>query len=137
MRCYGRSIKNGNDLKRIYSPSFPLPHPVGNHLLPPPSSLEARHLFSGKYKHKKSPILGDQHILDLRDGREMYYWKQRLEKNRGPGTSLVVQWLRLRAPDSEGLGSIPARGTSSHMPPLEGPASLPPVSPEWRDACNM
>ena len=31
------------------------------------------------------------------------------------GTSLVVQWLRLRAPNAGGLGSIPGQGTRSHM----------------------
>ena len=31
------------------------------------------------------------------------------------GTSLVVQWLRLHAPNAEGLGSIPGQGTRSHM----------------------
>ena len=31
-------------------------------------------------------------------------------------TSLVVQWLRLHAPNSEGLGSVPGQGTRSHMP---------------------
>ena len=31
------------------------------------------------------------------------------------GTSLVDQWLRLQAPKAEGLGSIPAQGTGSHM----------------------
>ena len=31
------------------------------------------------------------------------------------GTSLVVQWLRLHAPNAGGLGSIPGRGTRSHM----------------------
>ena len=30
-------------------------------------------------------------------------------------TSLVVQWLRLRAPSAGGLGSIPAQGTRFHM----------------------
>ena len=34
------------------------------------------------------------------------------------GTSLVVQWLRLGAPNSGGLGSIPGQGTRSHMPQL-------------------
>ncbi|TEA38685.1 hypothetical protein DBR06_SOUSAS610021, partial [Sousa chinensis] len=29
--------------------------------------------------------------------------------------SLVVQWLRLRAPNSGGLDSIPGQGTGSHM----------------------
>ena len=31
------------------------------------------------------------------------------------GTSLVVQWLRLRAPNAGGLGSILGQGTRSHM----------------------
>ena len=48
-----------------------------------------------------------------------------LEKNTGQtfsdtngtnvGTSLVVQWLRLRAPNAGGRGSIPGQGTRSHM----------------------
>ena len=33
----------------------------------------------------------------------------------GLGTSLVVQWVRLHAPSAGGLGSIPGRGTRSHM----------------------
>ena len=36
-------------------------------------------------------------------------------KSRRQGTSLVAQWLRLRAPTTEGLGSIPGQGTRSHM----------------------
>ena len=32
------------------------------------------------------------------------------------GTSLVVQWLRLRAPNAGGPGLIPDQGTRSHMP---------------------
>ncbi|TEA35021.1 hypothetical protein DBR06_SOUSAS9710100, partial [Sousa chinensis] len=31
------------------------------------------------------------------------------------GTSLVVQWVRLRAPNAGGPGSIPGRGTKSCM----------------------
>ena len=31
------------------------------------------------------------------------------------GTSLVVQWLKLRAPDAGGLGLIPCQGTRSYM----------------------
>ncbi|TEA40711.1 hypothetical protein DBR06_SOUSAS1310003, partial [Sousa chinensis] len=34
------------------------------------------------------------------------------------GTPLVVQWLRLLAPNAGGLGSIPGQGTRSHMPQL-------------------
>ncbi|TEA37934.1 hypothetical protein DBR06_SOUSAS1410191, partial [Sousa chinensis] len=32
--------------------------------------------------------------------------------------SLVVPWLRLRAPSAGGLGFIPGHGTRSHMPQL-------------------
>ena len=32
------------------------------------------------------------------------------------GTSLVVQWLRRRAPNAGGLTSIPGQGTRSHRP---------------------
>ena len=32
------------------------------------------------------------------------------------GTSLVVQWVRLHAPNAGGPGSIPGQGTRSHMP---------------------
>ena len=32
-----------------------------------------------------------------------------------PGTSLVVQWVRLHAPNAGGLRLIPGRGTRSHM----------------------
>ena len=31
------------------------------------------------------------------------------------GTSLVVPWLRLHAPNAGGLGSGPGQGTRSHM----------------------
>ena len=34
---------------------------------------------------------------------------------RSPGTSLVVQWLRLHTPNAGGQGSIPGQGTRSHM----------------------
>ena len=32
------------------------------------------------------------------------------------GTSLLVQWLRLCAPNAGGLGLIPGQGPRSHMP---------------------
>ena len=40
--------------------------------------------------------------------------------NRKPtlGTSLLVQWLRFLVSNAGGLGSIPGRGTRSHMPQL-------------------
>ena len=31
------------------------------------------------------------------------------------GTSPVAQWLRLRSPSAEAVGSIPGQGTRSHM----------------------
>ena len=34
------------------------------------------------------------------------------------GTSLVVQWLRLCAPNAGALGSIPGQGARSHMQQL-------------------
>ena len=36
-------------------------------------------------------------------------------------TSLVVQWLRLYAPNAGGQGSIPGQGTRSHMVQLKIP----------------
>jgi hypothetical protein len=36
-------------------------------------------------------------------------------KKRNRETSLVVQWLRLRAPNAGALGSVPGHGTRSHM----------------------
>ena len=36
-------------------------------------------------------------------------------KNKGLGISLVVQGLRLHAPNPGGPGSIPGQGTRSHM----------------------
>ena len=38
------------------------------------------------------------------------------------GTSLVVQWLRLCAPNAGGPGSIPGQGTGSCMQQLKDPA---------------
>ena len=37
------------------------------------------------------------------------------------GTSLVVQWLRLRAPNAGGAGLIPGQGTRCHMLQLKIP----------------
>ena len=37
------------------------------------------------------------------------------------GSSLVVQWLRLCAPNIRGLGLIPGSGTRSHMLQLKSP----------------
>ena len=40
-----------------------------------------------------------------------------------PGTLLVVQWLRLHAPNIEGPGSISHQGTISHMPQVRPSAA--------------
>ena len=37
------------------------------------------------------------------------------------GLPWVVQWLRLSAPDAEGLGSIPGQGTRPYMPQVKIP----------------
>ena len=41
---------------------------------------------------------------------------KKIFKKKPKGTSLVVQWLRLLAPNTGGPGSIPGQGTRSHMP---------------------
>ena len=38
--------------------------------------------------------------------------------SNNPGTSLVLQWLRLCAPNAGVSGSIPGQETISHMPQL-------------------
>ena len=40
------------------------------------------------------------------------------ERDPQYGTSLVIQWLRLRAPIAGGPGLIPGQGTRSHVPQL-------------------
>ena len=42
---------------------------------------------------------------------------------REAGTSLVAQWLRLRAPNAGGPGSIPGQGTRAHVPQLKIPCA--------------
>ena len=53
----------------------------------------------------------EQHICELEEAvalllRTVMRW---------PGTSLVVQWLRLCPPHAGGLGSITDQGTRSHV----------------------
>ena len=43
---------------------------------------------------------------------------ERLESAMQPGTSLVVQWLRLHTPNAGDPGSIPGQGTRCRMPQL-------------------
>ena len=40
------------------------------------------------------------------------------------GTSLIIQWLRLYAPNEVGLGLIPDYGTRPHRPQLKDPSCL-------------
>ena len=54
----------------------------------------------------------EQHICELEEAVALIL---RTAK-RWPGTSLVVQWLRLCPPNAGGLGSIPGQGTRCHMP---------------------
>ena len=42
----------------------------------------------------------------------------RVSLNQKGGTSLVVQWLGLHAPNAGSLGSIPGQGTTYYMPQL-------------------
>ena len=53
-------------------------------------------------------------ILPREPGRKPQKWVQREAR----GTSLVVEWLRLCAPNAGGLGSIPDQRTRSHMSQL-------------------
>ena len=45
----------------------------------------------------------------------------RMQARTKPGTSLLVQWLRLCTPNAGDLGSIPGQGTRSHMAQLKTP----------------
>ena len=44
-------------------------------------------------------------------------WEWLIKYTKGKGTYLVVQWLRLQAPNAGGPDSIPSQETRSHMPP--------------------
>ena len=50
-------------------------------------------------------------LLSMGSHRVGHDWRDLAEA----GTSLVVLWLRLWAPNTVGLGSIPGQGTRSHM----------------------
>ena len=41
--------------------------------------------------------------------------QEKANQRQWEGTSLVVLWLRLHAPNAGGLGSVPCQGTRSHM----------------------
>ena len=61
-----------------------------------------------KAPQSKNDPLGELHAVQ-------FGW---LYQDLMSGTSLVVQWVRLRAANAGGLGSIPGRGTRSRMPQL-------------------
>ena len=65
---------------------------------------EDRHKLLTSYPH------GDGLMVTCSELREKI--------NRG-GTSLVVQWLKLHAPNAGDPGSIPGQGIRSHMLPLK------------------
>ena len=68
----------------------------------------------------KSPVLAGRFFTtSAHEGRP--YWAEiygKEIKNKVLGTSLIVQWLRLRAPNAGSLGLIPGQGTRSHMPQI-------------------
>ena len=57
----------------------------------------------------------------LRNQRGLWLGCREEKKVAGEGTSLVLQWLRLRAPNAGGPGSIPGQGTGPHMQQLKIP----------------
>ena len=52
------------------------------------------------------------------------------------GISLVVQWLRLYAPNVEDLGSIPGQWTRSHILQLEKRKTLNKETKSWHSQIN-
>ena len=45
----------------------------------------------------------------------IYFYTLLFLSEMKPGTSLVAQWLRFRAPSARGPGLIPGQGIRSHM----------------------
>ena len=64
-------------------------------------------------KHPQITLPSIPYLMSL-----LKWTQQRPSPNKLGWTSLVVQWLRLRAPNVGGLGSIPGLGTRYHMPQL-------------------
>ena len=71
-----------------------------------------RYTWPCKGYEKKS---GNGKIKIFRDYRDSQSESFHCHKEFSLGTSLVVQWLRLCAPNAGGLGSIPGQGTKFHM----------------------
>ena len=60
--------------------------------------------------------------------------KEEEEKRERQGTSLVVQWLRPRAPNAGGPGLIPGQGTITYRPQLR--VCMPQLKIEETECCN-
>ena len=65
----------------------------------------------GKYSRKHTPHFSHQ----LAFCKDLAPLTKTCCQNTTSGASLVVQWLRLRAPNAGDTGSIPGQGTRSHV----------------------
>ena len=68
-------------------------------------------------KHREIENIARKLRKKHRDKLEYIEWDKKIHRRAErdfPGG--LVQWLRLRAPNAEGLGSIPGQGTRSHIP---------------------
>lgn len=63
--------------------------------------------------------LGNQNVGEAWESR--FILQSQDSKAPTTGTSLVFHWLRLRAPDASGRGSIPDQGTKAHTLQLKTP----------------
>ena len=66
---------------------------------------------------KNRQVTGFQFLCWILGGKKFLYGdlEEADEKNPSLGTSPVVQWVRLHAPNAGGLGLVPGQGTRSHM----------------------
>ena len=64
---------------------------------------------------KRKKLQKDYIPVKIKIQLKKIYYTQREGEKRKLGASLVVQWLRLCAPNTLGLSSIPGQGTRSHM----------------------
>ena len=67
----------------------------------------------GEFQEQPTTFTKPPRSLDVKFPR--FYSAEVPIKTSGTGTSLVAQWLRLRASNAGGPGSIPGQGTRSHM----------------------
>ena len=78
---------------------------AANDLLPRTVSADGRGHFQGPDSSRMLPLVSSLSGLSFLT-----------HKTGTTGTSLVVQWLRLCAPNAGGSGLIPGQGTRSHTP---------------------